>query len=129
MSPPSRHPHGPLKETEMTTQGPKVAIITGSSRGIGASIAKRLAANGITVIVNYAGRPGGRCRSGGHGHHSAEEKVAIIELRGGTHLLLLEVDQLAGEGMAQSLTGQFRQRFSEKFDLIIKGKVRVGLKN
>ena len=41
----------------MTTQAPRVAIITGSSRGIGASaIAKRLAANGITVIVNYAGR-------------------------------------------------------------------------
>jgi NAD(P)-dependent dehydrogenase (short-subunit alcohol dehydrogenase family) len=40
----------------MTTQSPRVAIITGSSRGIGAAIAKRLAANGITVIVNYAGR-------------------------------------------------------------------------
>jgi NAD(P)-dependent dehydrogenase (short-subunit alcohol dehydrogenase family) len=36
----------------MTTQAPKVATITGSSRGIGASIAKRLAADGITVIVN-----------------------------------------------------------------------------
>jgi catechol-2,3-dioxygenase len=51
-----------------------------------------------------------------------EEKVAIVELRGGTHLLLLEVDQLAGEGIAQSLTGQFHQRFSEQFDLMIKGK-------
>jgi catechol 2,3-dioxygenase-like lactoylglutathione lyase family enzyme len=51
-----------------------------------------------------------------------EEKVAIIELRGGTHLLLLEVDQLAGEGVAQSLTGQFHERFSEQFDLMIKGK-------
>jgi 3-oxoacyl-[acyl-carrier protein] reductase len=40
----------------MTAQNPKVAIITGSSRGIGASIANRLAAQGITVIVNYAGR-------------------------------------------------------------------------
>jgi catechol-2,3-dioxygenase len=50
-----------------------------------------------------------------------EEKVAIIELRGGTHLLLLEVD-LAAEGIAQSLTGQFHQRFSEQFDLMIKGK-------
>jgi 3-oxoacyl-[acyl-carrier protein] reductase len=40
----------------MTNQTPRVAIVTGSSRGIGASIAKRLAANGITVIVNYAGR-------------------------------------------------------------------------
>jgi catechol-2,3-dioxygenase len=51
-----------------------------------------------------------------------EEKVAIIELRGGTHLLLLEVDQLAAEGVAQSLTGQFHKRFSEQFDLMIKGK-------
>jgi catechol-2,3-dioxygenase len=51
-----------------------------------------------------------------------EEKIAIIELRGGTHLLLLEFDQLAGEGIAQSLTGQFHHRFSEQFDLMIKGK-------
>ena len=51
-----------------------------------------------------------------------DEKVAIIELCGGTHLLLLEVDQLAGEDVAESLTGQFHKRFSEKFDLMIKGK-------
>ena len=50
-----------------------------------------------------------------------DDKVAIIELRGGTHLLLLEVDQLAGEGVAESLTGQFHKRFSEQFDLMIKG--------
>jgi catechol-2,3-dioxygenase len=51
-----------------------------------------------------------------------DEQVAIIELRGGTHLLLLEVDQMAGEDVAQSLTGQFHKRFSEQFDLMIKGK-------
>ena len=51
-----------------------------------------------------------------------DEKVAIIELRGGTHLLLLEVDQLAGEDVAESLTGQFHERLSERFDLMIKGK-------
>ena len=50
-----------------------------------------------------------------------EERVAIIELRGGTHLLLLEVG-LAGEEVAESLTGQFHKRFSERFDLMIKGK-------
>src|SRR6266576_1075218 len=32
----------------------KVAIVTGTSKGIGASIAKHLAAEGASVIVNYA---------------------------------------------------------------------------
>src|SRR6202453_1144347 len=34
----------------------KTAIVTGSSRGIGAAIAKRLATDGFSVIVNYAAR-------------------------------------------------------------------------
>jgi catechol 2,3-dioxygenase-like lactoylglutathione lyase family enzyme len=49
-------------------------------------------------------------------------KVAIIELRGGTHLLLLSGDEPAGEDIAGSWTGQFHKRFSERFDLMIKGK-------
>ena len=56
----------------MTTQASRVAIITGSSRGIGASIAKRLAANRITVIVNYAGRAA-----------DADQVVADITAQGG----------------------------------------------
>jgi catechol-2,3-dioxygenase len=51
-----------------------------------------------------------------------DEESAIVELRGGTHLILLSVDQLAGEGIAESLTGQFHKRFSEQFDLMIEGK-------
>jgi catechol 2,3-dioxygenase-like lactoylglutathione lyase family enzyme len=50
-----------------------------------------------------------------------DEKFAIVELRGGTHLLLFEVG-LAGEDVAESLTGQFHERLSERFDLMIKGK-------
>jgi 3-oxoacyl-[acyl-carrier protein] reductase len=33
----------------------KVAIVTGASRGIGAAIAKRLATEGVNVIINYSG--------------------------------------------------------------------------
>ena len=53
---------------------------------------------------------------------ATDEKVAIIELRGGTHLLLLSVDEPTGEDIAESLTGQFHKRFSEQFDLMIEGK-------
>jgi 3-oxoacyl-[acyl-carrier protein] reductase len=56
----------------MTTQSQKVAIVTGASGGIGAAVAERLAKDGFTVVVNYAGNAA-----------SADAVVARIEAAGG----------------------------------------------
>ena len=50
----------------------KVAIVTGSSDGIGRAIAERLAQDGATVVVNY-----------GKSADKAKQVVAGIEAKGG----------------------------------------------
>jgi 3-oxoacyl-[acyl-carrier protein] reductase len=39
----------------MSKQSSRVAIVTGSSRGIGAAVAERLGRDGFAVVVNYSG--------------------------------------------------------------------------
>lgn len=64
----------------MSERNTKVAIVTGASRGIGAAIAERLARDGFTVVINYAGNA-----------EAAEALARRIEQAGG-HAISAQAD-------------------------------------
>lgn len=83
----------------------KVAIVTGSSRGIGRSIAEKLAEQGAAVVINYSSSP-----------ELAEEVVQGIQQKGG-RAAAVQADVSKPEQIAR-LFQEIKQRFG-KIDIVV----------
>jgi len=64
----------------MSANENRTAIITGASRGIGVALAKRLAADGFAVVINYA-----------NSAKAADELAEILKSQGHKALSLIHI--------------------------------------
>src|SRR6185295_3690644 len=83
----------------------KVAIVTGASKGIGAAIAKELAAEGAAVVVNYSSSK-----------EAAERVVSEIKRGGGTAVAVQA--NLAQPHEIKRLFAETKQQF-DKLDILV----------
>ncbi len=83
----------------------KIAVVTGASKGIGASIAKELAAQGATVVVNYASSKDG-----------ADRVVAEIVAAGGKAVAI--GGSVAKSAEVETLFAAVKQQFG-KVDILV----------
>jgi 3-oxoacyl-[acyl-carrier protein] reductase len=95
----------------------KVAVVAGASKGIGASIAEHLAAEGASVVVNYVKSKAG-----------ADAVVARIKEKGG-NALAVQGDVVEPEDI-QHLFSDVKKNYG-KVDILVnnagvKGGVKVG---
>ncbi len=83
----------------------KVAIVTGASRGIGAGIARKLAAQGAKVVLNYT-----------RNEEAAHQVAADIQRAGGE--VLVERADVADEAQVQQLFERMDARFG-RLDILV----------
>jgi len=83
----------------------KVAIVTGASKGIGAAIARALAAEGAAVVVNYASSKEG-----------AQRVVADIAGKGGKAIAVQA--NVAKQGDVERLFNETKREFG-KLDIVV----------
>lgn len=91
----------------------RVAIVTGGSRGIGSAVSKRLAADGLAVVVNYAGNT-----------VAADQTVAAITADGGT-AIAVQAD-VADEHQVTALFDRAEQEFGG-IDVVVNSAGRMAL--
>ena len=117
----------------------KLALVTGSSRGIGAAIAMRLAAEGAAVIVNYSASPARaekvvkEIRDAGGKAEAVGADLSTIE---GTNQLIASIDKAFGGSFGGRLDilvnnagtvirGPFMESAQDSYDKHFNLNVRV----
>jgi 3-oxoacyl-[acyl-carrier protein] reductase len=91
----------------------KVAVVTGASRGIGASIAKHLADEGAAVVVNYASSKSGADR-------------VVAEITGGGGKAVAVQADVAKEADIKRLFAETRKAFRQgRYPGQQRGRLRV----
>jgi 3-oxoacyl-[acyl-carrier protein] reductase len=83
----------------------KVAIVTGASKGIGAEIARQLAADGAAIVVNYSSSKEG-----------AEKVVADITRQGGQAVAVKA--NLSNPAEVEGLLSETKKRF-DRLDILV----------
>ena len=88
----------------------KIAIVTGSSRGIGRDAVLRLAARGVSSIVTYQSR-----------RNEAEDVVALVKVAGADAIALpLDVGNAAGfDGFVDAVRKALAGMGTDRFDFLV----------